>query len=124
MIKSQNHVKSQDESYTQKRDRKINLNDIEFDENKLKEYLLCERKRDVTMIIILTTIMCRLMTNLTRVLTRVAMNMRESRKRKKSIKKKTVTKTKPTPIKQKKKQQKRNYRLSRQLIGFKYFFIK
>ena len=124
MIKSQNHVKSQDESYTQKRDRKINLNDIEFDENKLKEYLLCERKRDVTMIIILTTIMCRLMTNLTRVLTRVAMNMRESRKRKKSIKKKTVTKTKPPPIKQKKKQQKRNYRLSRQLIGFKYFFIK
>ena len=124
MIKSQNHVKSQDESYTQKRDRKINLNDIEFDENKLKEYLLCERKRDVTMIIILTTIMCRLMTNLTRVLTRVAMNMKESRKRKKSIKKKTVTKTKPPPIKQKKKQQKRNYRLSRQLIGFKYFFIK
>ena len=89
-----------------KQDRKINLNDIEFDENKLKKLFTARKKRDAIMIIIiLTMITNQLVMNVVGVLMRVAMKMKKFSKRK-NIKKKTVTKTKAPPIKQKKKQQK------------------
>ena len=98
MSKCQNHPKNRTASNIKKQDRKINLNDIKFDENKFKK-LFAARNFD---------------NDNKSVDDERSESIDESSnendqvvKKKKNIKKKTVTKTKPPPIKQKKKQEKR-----------------
>ena len=84
MSKCQNHPKNRTASNIKKQDRKINLNDIKFDENKFKKLFAARKKRGAIMIIIiLTMIINQLMTNVARVLMKVAMKMNKLSKRKK-----------------------------------------
>ena len=45
LLKCQNHLKNQTTSYVKKHDRKINLKDIDWDEHKLRNLFVAQKKK-------------------------------------------------------------------------------
>ena len=122
MSKCQNHPKNRTASNIKKQERKINLNDIKFDENKFKKLFAARKKKRRYYDYYYSDNDNKSVDDERSESIDESSNENEQVvKKKKNIKKKTVTKTKPPPIKQKKKQEKKNHRSYAQLTVFIYF---